>query len=86
MRIEVMGPGCHKCEDTFEKVKQALDQLKIKAELVKVADVFQIIDGGVTFTPALIIDGKIVLQGRVPSLEQIREILKVHASSEQKPE
>lgn len=86
MRIEVLDPGCPKCDDTFEKVKQALDQFKLEAELVKVTDVFQIIDGGVTFTTALIIDGKIVLQGKVPSLEQIRDILKVHASSEQKLE
>jgi len=75
MKIEVLGPGCPKCDSSFDRVKQVLEELKLEAELVKVTDVFQIIDRGIDFTPALIIDGKVIFQGRVPTREQIRTIL-----------
>jgi len=75
MKIEVLGPGCPKCDSSFDRVKQVLEELKLEAELIKVTDVFQIIDRGISFTPALIIDGKLIFQGRVPTREQIRTIL-----------
>ena len=75
LKIEVLGPGCPKCDNTYDKVKQVLNDLQMEAELVKITDVFQIIDRGVNLTPALIIDGKLVLEGRVPTVEQIKEIL-----------
>ena len=75
MKIEVLGPGCPKCDSSFDRVKQVLEELKLEAELVKVTDVFQIIDRGISFTPALVIDGKLIFQGKVPTMEQIRTIL-----------
>lgn len=69
MKIEVLGPGCAKCHDTFEKVRSVLDELKLEAELVKVTDVFEIIDKGISVTPALVVDGK------VPSVTEIRYLL-----------
>jgi small redox-active disulfide protein 2 len=81
LKVEVLGPGCPKCDDTYDKVKLVLDELKIEAELVKVTDVFQIIDRGVSVTPALIVDGKIVFQGKVPTTEMIREIIKNKTTS-----
>lgn len=81
MKIEVLGPGCSKCDDTFAKVKQVLDELKsagsvgLEAELTKIIDVFEIIDRGVSFTPALIVNGKIKFQGKVPSTGEIKSIL-----------
>lgn len=80
-KIEVLGPSCSKCDNTFEKVKQALDELKsagsigLESELVKITDVFEIIDRGVSFTPALIINGKIKFQGKVPSINEIKTLL-----------
>jgi small redox-active disulfide protein 2 len=82
LKIEVLGPGCHKCSRTYDQVKQILDELNLEAELVKVTDVFEIIDRGVNFTPALIVDGEVVLQGSVPTKEQITSILKTHQSRE----
>jgi small redox-active disulfide protein 2 len=75
MKIEVLGPGCPKCHDTFEKVRNALDELKLEAELIKVKDVFEIIDRGISVTPALIMDGKVKFQGKVPSIREIRNLL-----------
>lgn len=74
-KIEVLGPGCTKCDDTYDKVKQALSELGLEAGLVKITDVFEIIDRGVNLTPALIINGKIKYQGKVPSTEEIKSIL-----------
>jgi len=78
MKIEVLGPGCAKCDDTFNKVKEVLDELRLEAELAKVADLFKIIDRGVNLTPALVIDGEVVFQGKVPKKEEIKKILQEH--------
>ena len=75
MKIEVLGPGCPKCHDTFEKVRTVLDELKLEAELVEITDVFEIIDKGISVTPALIVDGKVRFQGKVPSAAEIRNLL-----------
>lgn len=75
MKIEVLGPDCSKCDNTYEKVKQVLDELKLEAELTKITDVFEIIDRGISITPALIIDGKVKFQGKVPSIEDIKGFL-----------
>jgi small redox-active disulfide protein 2 len=81
VKIEVLGPSCPKCDNTFEKVKQVLDELKsagsirLEAELIKVTDVFGIIDRGISVTPALIVNGKIKVQGKVPSSEEIKSLL-----------
>jgi len=81
MKIEVLGPSCSKCDDTFEKVKQVLDELKsagsigLEAELAKITDVFEIIDRGVSVTPALIVNGKVEFQGKVPSTKEIKKLL-----------
>lgn len=83
LKIEVLGPGCPKCDNTFDRVKQILNELKLEVELVKVTDVFQIIDRGVSFTPALVINRKVVLQGKVPTAEKIREILKDRTLTQQ---
>ena len=75
MKIEVLGPGCPKCHDTFEKVRDVLDELKLQAQLVKITDVFEIIDKGISVTPALIVDGEVQFQGRVPAIADIRNVL-----------
>lgn len=74
-KIEVLGPSCSKCDNTFEKVKQVLSELKLEAELTKVTDVFEIIDRGISITPALIINGVVRFQGKIPSIKEIKELL-----------
>jgi len=74
-KIEVLGPSCAKCDNTYEKVKQVLDELKLEAELTKITDIFEIIDRGISVTPALIINGKVKYQGKVPSIKEIKELL-----------
>jgi small redox-active disulfide protein 2 len=75
MKIEVLGPGCPKCHNTEENVKKALSELNKTAEVLKVTDINAIIEKGIMQTPALIIDGKIVIQGKIPSVEQIKQFI-----------
>ncbi len=75
MKIEVLGPGCPKCGSTAENVKQALAQLKRAAEVVKVTDIKTMIEKGVMVTPAVIIDGKLVVHGKIPTVEQLKGLI-----------
>ena len=76
MKIEVLGTGCPKCKKTYENAAEAIKELGIEAELVKVYDSVEIAKRGVLETPALAIDGEIKVAGRVPSKEEIKEMLK----------
>jgi len=76
MRIEVLGPGCPKCMSTEQNVKKALRELNLEAEVVKVTDIDMIIEKGAMWTPALVIDGKLALQGKIPTVEQIKQLVK----------
>jgi len=75
MKIEVLGPGCPRCANVEANVKKALAELKKEAEIVKVTDINTMIEKGVIQTPALIINGKIIVQGKIPTVEQLREII-----------
>ena len=76
MKIEVLGTGCPKCKKTYENAAEAIKELGIEAELVKIYDSVEIAKRGVLETPALAIDGEIKVAGRVPSKEEIKEMLK----------
>jgi small redox-active disulfide protein 2 len=76
MKIEVLGTGCPRCQSTDQNVRKALVELQVKAEVVKVTEIDDILARGVMFTPALVIDGKIVLQGKIPTVDQIKQLVK----------
>ena len=75
MKIEVLGSGCPKCLSVEQNVKTALAELAVQADVVKVTDFQQIAQRGVMSTPALVIDGKLVLQGKAPTVQQVKELL-----------
>ncbi|MFH0732283.1 MAG: thioredoxin family protein [Candidatus Omnitrophota bacterium] len=75
MKIEVLGPGCPRCADVEANVKKALLELKKEAEIIKVTDINAMIERGVIQTPALIVNGKIIVQGKIPTVEQLKEII-----------
>lgn len=75
MNIKVLGPGCMNCKTLESRTKEALQKLNIEASIEKVTDYSEILSYGLVRTPGLLIDNKIVVQGRVPSVEQIQEIL-----------
>jgi small redox-active disulfide protein 2 len=76
MRIEVFGSGCAKCKRLEKNVNKAVSKTDIDAQVVKVQDIQEITDRGVMITPALFIDGEPKAMGRVPSVDEIVEMLK----------
>lgn len=78
MKIEILGTGCLKCKTLEEVVKNAVAKLGIFAQVEKVDDVVKIMEYGVVSTPGLVVNGEVALTGRVPSEEEILNILKDH--------
>jgi small redox-active disulfide protein 2 len=72
MKIEILGPGCKKCEKTYNEVKGMLEQLSLEAEIEHVTDMNAIVDRGVMLTPAVFIDGEKKSEGKVPKASEIR--------------
>jgi small redox-active disulfide protein 2 len=75
MDIKVLGTGCAKCK-TLEKVtREAVEQLNLDATIEKVEDIQKIIEYGVMITPALVVDGEVVLKGSVPKVDKLKDLL-----------
>lgn len=74
-KIQVLGPGCAKCEELARLTKQAVAALGLDCEVEKVTDIQKIMQAGIMITPALIVDGAVKSSGKVPSLEQIKTML-----------
>ncbi len=75
MQIQVIGPGCSRCKTLAQLTEQAVKELGVSAEINKITDLKQIMALGVMMTPALAVDGKLKMAGRVPSLEEIKKLL-----------
>ena len=75
IKIQVLGTGCAKCEKLAANAKQAADNLGLDYELEKVTDLNKIMGFGVMTTPALAIDGKVLVTGKVPSSTDIEKLL-----------
>ena len=75
--IEVLGPGCQKCQFTEKVVREVVDAAGLDAEIIHVTDYGEIASRGVMSTPGLVIDGAVVISGRVPSREQVASWLGV---------
>jgi small redox-active disulfide protein 2 len=75
MRIEILGPGCAKCERLAANAKEAVRGINPAAEVVKVSDIAEMTSRGILMTPALVVDGEVKSAGRVLSPEQIRALL-----------
>ena len=73
--IQILGTGCAKCKQLAENAEQAARELGIEYRLEKVTDLAQIMSYGVMMTPALAVDGKVKLVGKVATPEEIRPLL-----------
>jgi len=80
MKIEVLGTGCAKCIALTEATKKAVAQKRIFAEIIKVEDIMQIMEYGVTSTPALVVDGKVVSSGKLLNVDEIVALLEGSSS------
>ncbi len=75
MDIKILGGGCAKCRKLEENAKKACEELKIKAKFEKVQDYAKMMEFGISATPALVVGGKVISEGRVPSVPEIKEML-----------
>jgi small redox-active disulfide protein 2 len=75
MEIKVLGPGCLKCQQTEKVVKEAVAQAGAQAQVVKVTGMMEIAAFGVMMTPALVVDGQVKLVGKVPSRQEVLDLL-----------
>ena len=75
MKIKVLGPGCANCVNLERVTREAVATMGLDAQIEKVTDFAAIVGYGVMRTPALVVDEKVVLSGRVPTARQVKEIL-----------
>jgi len=75
MKIQILGPGCAKCNKLAKVTESAAKELGIEFDIEKVTDIKQIMALGVMATPALVIDGDIKVVGKVPSTKELKKIL-----------
>lgn len=75
MKIEVVGPGCARCVTTEKNVQEAVKQLDIQAEIVKVTNVVEFAKKGVMFTPGVIVDGQVKVSGKIPTVDELKKLL-----------
>ena len=74
-KIEIIGTGCAKCKRLLANAEQAVKELNIAAEVLKVDDIDEIVNRGVMMTPALFINGQVRAEGRVPDVNEIKKML-----------
>ncbi|MDD6894917.1 MAG: thioredoxin family protein [Prevotellaceae bacterium] len=73
--IKVLGPGCAKCKSTYAMVEKAVKANGMTVKLTKVEDIEEIMRYNIMATPAIVVDGKVVMKGRVPSESDVKQIL-----------
>lgn len=75
MKIQILGTGCAKCKALTANAEAAMKQMGLDAEIEKVDDIQEIIKFGVMMTPALAVDGKVKIVGKVASADEIKKLL-----------
>jgi small redox-active disulfide protein 2 len=75
MNIKILGTGCSRCKSLEHLTRNAVAEMGISADIVKEEDIVKIMSYGIMHTPALVIDEKVALSGRVPSLREIKEVI-----------
>ena len=74
-KLQILGTGCAKCKNLATATEQAAQALGLPYELEKVTDLKQIMSFGVMITPALVVDGKVKVSGKVPSVDDLKKLL-----------
>jgi len=81
MEIKILGTGCPNCKTLEKNTINALAELNISANVEKIEDIVKIMAYGIMRTPGVVIDGKVVLSGKVPSVKELKEIINNHHTS-----
>ena len=75
VKIKILGTGCAKCKKLAEQTELAAKAMGIEYSLEKITDIQEIINFGVMSTPALVVDGKVLLTGKLPTVEELKKLL-----------
>ena len=75
MNIKILGTGCPKCKTLEKMTREVVEKNRIDATISKVEDIMEIMRYGIMSTPALVVDEKVEIKGRVPSLDEIKKVL-----------
>jgi len=75
MKLQILGTGCAKCKTLAAATEKAAQALGLPYELEKVTDLNRIMSYGVMATPALVVDGRVKVSGKVPSVDEIKAML-----------
>jgi small redox-active disulfide protein 2 len=76
MKVQIYGTGCAKCNMLEKAAKQAVKDMGVNAEVVKVSDINQIVEAGILATPGFAVEGEVKSMGRVPSQDEIKKWIK----------
>lgn len=71
MKIEIFGQGCTKCKKTYQLIKDQLAKEGLEAEVIHITDLKELIARGILMTPAVMLDGELKLEGRLPKAAEI---------------
>ena len=74
-KIEILGPGCARCKETYRVVHHVVEKEQLPFDVEKVESIERMVELGLMATPGVVIDGKIVVYGRIPKADEIRAIL-----------
>ena len=76
MEIKILGTGCPKCKSLEKIARDVVEKEQIQANITKVEDIMTIMNYGVMSTPALVVNDKVEIKGRVPSYDEVKQVLK----------
>ncbi len=82
MKIQILGTGCPRCKALASNAETAVKELGLNAEIEKVTGIQDILKFEILMTPGLVIDGKVKAAGRVPSADEIKELLTANDESQ----
>ena len=75
MKVQVLGIGCARCQELEKRVRDTLAEMNLAAEVEHVKDLKVFAAMGVLMTPGLVVDGKVVSQGKIPSKDELKKLL-----------
>lgn len=75
MEIKILGTGCPKCRTLEKLTREVVTKNSINATIVKVEDITEIMKYGIMATPALVVNEKVEIKGRIPSADEIKQVL-----------
>lgn len=74
--IKILGTGCPSCIATERIVKETVAELQIEAKISKITEIEQIMMYDILSTPAVVVDEKVVLKGKIPTKEEVMAVLR----------